>query len=257
MTTNTFVTFPITDKETLAVGTARIDFLNGKVILANGTIKPLVNRSTVYKPLRSVYFNVSKDINVKLYWDDELQYSGLIPAGTFYLKNITVDQMEITTTVTTLFMIIASTSPNGVDINNYTDAANSTRTTATAVQPVQHIGANGSAMPSGATVGDPIHVSTGGAIATTVGSNRQVVAVPTTPVALAVSTSIKKVTITAETDNTDIVCVGGSNVLATLLTRRGTPLYPSDSMTLEADDLAEVFIDAIVATEGVTFTYLS
>uniref|UniRef100_A0A6M3MEW3 Uncharacterized protein n=1 Tax=viral metagenome TaxID=1070528 RepID=A0A6M3MEW3_9ZZZZ len=257
MTTNTFVTFPTTDKETLAVGTARIDFLNGKVTLASGTIKPLVNRSTVYKPLRSVYFNTDQDINVKIYWDDELQYSGLIPAGTFYLKNIVVDQMEITTTASTVFMLIASTSPNGVDIGVYTDAANTARTTATPVQPIQHIGANGSPMPSGATVGDPIHVSTGGAIATTVGSNRQIVGTPTTPVALAASTAIKKVTVTAETNNTDIVCVGGANVLATLLTRRGTPLYPSDSITLEADNLAEVFIDALVATEGVTFTYLA
>ena len=81
MTVNTFVTFPTTDKETLAPGTARFDFLNGKVTLASGTIKPLVNRSTVHKPIRSVYFNISEDINAKLYFDDELQYSGLIPAG--------------------------------------------------------------------------------------------------------------------------------------------------------------------------------
>jgi hypothetical protein len=255
MTVNTFVTFPITGKETLGIGTAVFDFLGGKVTLYNGTVKPLVNR-TKYKPVRSVYFNTNYDINVKLYYDDELQYSGLIPAGTFYLKNITVDQMDVTTTVSTLFMLIASTSPNGVEIGVYTDAANSTRTTATPVQPVQHLGANGSPMPSGATAADPIHVSAG-VSATTISSGRQVVAVPTTPVALAASTPITEVTITAETNNTDIVCVGGSNVLATLATRRGTPLYPGDSVTLKADNLVEVYIDALVATEGVSYTYLT
>jgi hypothetical protein len=102
----------------------------------------------------------------------------------------------------------------------------------------------------------PIHVSTGGAIASTVGDNRKVVTTAGTAVALAASTTIKEVTITAETNNTDIIVVGGSTVVAALLTRRGTPLYPGDSVTVASDNLAEVYIDAMVSTEGVTFTYL-
>jgi len=108
----------------------------------------------------------------------------------------------------------------------------------------------------GGSPSTPIHVSTGGAVASTVGDNRQTVATPGTAVALAASTTIKEVTVTAETDNTDIVVVGGSTVVAALATRRGTPLYPGDSTTIAADNLAEVFIDAIVATEGVTYTHL-
>ena len=92
---------------------------------------------------------------------------------------------------------------------------------------------------------------------TGIGDGRQTVATPTSAVALAASTTAKLVIITAETNNTDIVCVGGSTVLATLATRRGTPLNAGDSVTLEIDNLADVYIDAIVATEGVTFTYLS
>jgi len=257
MTVNTFVSFPTTGKETMGVGTARIDFLNGKVTLEDGTIKPLVNRSTSDKPLRSIYFNINQDINIKVYFDDEFQYSGLIQAGTFYLKNIIFDQIEITTTVSTNLHTIASTSPNGVDIGVYTDAANTARTTATPVQPVQHVGVNGSPLPSGATAADPIHVSTGGAVASTIGDGRQVVAVPGTAVALAASTVIKKVTVVAEENNTGIVTVGGSTVVAALATRRGVPLHPLDSHTIETDNLAEVFIDAMVATDGVTFDYLA
>jgi len=112
-------------------------------------------------------------------------------------------------------------------------------------------------MPSGATAADPIHVSTGGAIASTVGDGRAFVTTAGVRVALAASTAIKEVTITGETDNTDIVVVGGATVVAALATRRGTPLYPGDSVTIAADNLAEVYIDAMVSTEGVTFTYLS
>ena len=135
--------------------------------------------------------------------------------------------------------------------------ANTARTTATVVRHVQVIGANGSPLPSGATAADPIHVSTGGAIASTVGDGRTFVTTAGARVALAASTAIKEVTITGETDNTDIVVVGGGTVVAALATRRGTPLYPGDSVTIAADNLAEVYIDAMVSTEGVTFTYLS
>ena len=109
----------------------------------------------------------------------------------------------------------------------------------------------------GGSSSNPIHVSTDGAVASTVDDGRQVVATPGTAVALAASTTIKEVTITAELTNTDLVCVGGSTVVAALATQRGTPLYPGDSVTLKSDDLAEVFIDAIVATDGVVYTYLA
>lgn len=102
----------------------------------------------------------------------------------------------------------------------------------------------------------PMYIAVGTG-ASTVGDNRQVVATPGTAVALAASTAIKEVTVTGELTNTDLVCVGGSTVVAALATQRGTPLYPGDSFTIKSDDLAEVFIDAIDATDGVVFTYLS
>lgn len=135
--------------------------------------------------------------------------------------------------------------------------ADTARTTDTIVRHAQVIGADGNPMPSGASASTPIHVSTGGAVASTVGDGRKTVASTGTAEALSTTTAIKEVTITAETDNTDIVVVGGSTVVAALATRRGTPLYPGDSVTLTADDLAEVYVDALVNGEGVTFNYLA
>lgn len=63
------------------------------------------------------------------------------------------------------------------------------------------------------------------------------------------------VTITAETDNTGIIAVGGSSVVAALATRRGIPLAPGDSVTLPVAHLSQVFIDSTVSTDGVTFAY--
>ncbi len=87
--------------------------------------------------------------------------------------------------------------------------------------------------------------------------NRKVVASAGTAVALAASTTAKLVIITAETDNTGVITVGGSTVVASLSTRRGTPLLAGDSVALEIDNLADVYIDATVTGDGVTFTYLT
>lgn len=88
------------------------------------------------------------------------------------------------------------------------------------------------------------------------GDNRQTVTTAGTRVQLSVaSVSCKRVTITAETDNTDYIVVGGSTVVAALATRRGTPLSSGDSITIEIDDLNKVYIDSLVSTEGVTYSY--
>mgnify|MGYP001226395879 CR=1 FL=1 len=90
-----------------------------------------------------------------------------------------------------------------------------------------------------------------------IGDDRQTVTTAGTRVALASSTTAKLVIITAETDNTDYIVVGGATVVASLATRRGTPLNPGDSITLEIDDLGDVYLDSMVNGEGVTFTYLT
>jgi hypothetical protein len=90
----------------------------------------------------------------------------------------------------------------------------------------------------------------------TLGDGRQVVTTAGTRVQLsAASVSCSRVTIIAETDNTDYVVVGAVTVVAALATRRGSPLGPGDSMTLNVNNLNLVYIDSLVSTEGVTFVY--
>ena len=76
-----------------------------------------------------------------------------------------------------------------------------------------------------------------------------------TDVALASSTTIKKVVVQAQTDNTGLIAVGATGVDATESTGTGIILYAGDTFTIETDNLADVFIDATVSGEGVRFSY--
>jgi hypothetical protein len=76
----------------------------------------------------------------------------------------------------------------------------------------------------------------------------------------ATSVGIRSVTVIAETDNTGVVVVGASTVVAALATRRGYPLAAGDAVTFSqgedgVSDLKSVFIDAMVNGDGVTFVY--
>lgn len=95
-------------------------------------------------------------------------------------------------------------------------------------------------------------------MATTISGGRQTVATAGTAVQLSTAaTRVKSVCVTAETDNTGYIVVGGSGVVAALSTRKGTPLNAGDSVTLDIDQLSDVYIDATVNTDGVTYTYTS
>lgn len=90
---------------------------------------------------------------------------------------------------------------------------------------------------------------------TSVGTGRKVVATAGTREALASSTTCKWVLITAETDNTGLVVVGGSSVVAALATRQGNPLYAGDTVVIPVDNLADLQLDSTVSGDGVTYTY--
>lgn len=68
-----------------------------------------------------------------------------------------------------------------------------------------------------------------------------------------VSTPCKKVDIVAETDNTGVIVVGDSTVVAALGTRKGIPLYAGDFYSIEIDDAASIYLDSTVSTDGVTY----
>ena len=61
--------------------------------------------------------------------------------------------------------------------------------------------------------------------------------------------------IIAETNNTAIIAVGASTVVAAEATRRGIPLNAGDSTTLTVDNLSKVYLDTTVNGDGVTFVY--
>lgn len=72
---------------------------------------------------------------------------------------------------------------------------------------------------------------------------------------LAASTACKWVIIQAQTDNTGAVAVGATGVDATIATGNGIILYAGDSITLQTDNLNDVYVDALIAGEGVRYTY--
>jgi hypothetical protein len=115
-------------------------------------------------------------------------------------------------------------------------------------------GADGAA--SDASASAPLPVATHPAV-TSIADDRKTVTTAGTRVALASSTACKQVVITAETDNTGYVVVGGSTVVAALATRRGVPLAPGDSVTFQIDNLADVYLDSTVNGDGVTFAYFA
>ena len=69
------------------------------------------------------------------------------------------------------------------------------------------------------------------------------------------TTGCNWVQVTAETDNTGIITIGGKNVVAKLEERQGLPLEKGDTATLPVGDLAQVYIDTTVNGDGVTFLY--
>ncbi len=89
----------------------------------------------------------------------------------------------------------------------------------------------------------------------TVGDGRKVVAAAGTAEAIATDTKATEVLVVAETDNGGTIVVGGSTVVAALSTRRGTPLNAGDGVVIPCDNLKDIFIDATVTGEGVTFLY--
>ena len=104
---------------------------------------------------------------------------------------------------------------------------------------------------------DNIDLATSSKYLTGIVDGRKVVTTAGTRVTLAASTACKKVIITAETDNTGLIVVGGTTVVATLATRQGTPLYPGETLEIDIDNLTDVNLDSTVSGDGVTFTYFT
>lgn len=79
-----------------------------------------------------------------------------------------------------------------------------------------------------------------------------------TAVALvAASTLCRMVMIQARPENTGVIVVGASTVVAAQTTRRGIALVPGQSVALRVTDLADLYLDAAVSGEGVSYVYFN
>lgn len=92
---------------------------------------------------------------------------------------------------------------------------------------------------------------------TGIGDGRKVVTSAGTAEALAGSTTCKRVILSALFENTGIVVVGTSTVVAASGTRRGMPLNPADTIEIDIDNLADIFLDVTVSGEGVSYIYFT
>jgi hypothetical protein len=93
--------------------------------------------------------------------------------------------------------------------------------------------------------------------ATAVFDARKVVTTAATRVQLTtVPTAVRSLVIQAETDNTGLIAVGGSTVIALVgTTARGISLSAGQSVSLDIDNLSKIYIDSTVSGDGVLLTY--
>lgn len=103
----------------------------------------------------------------------------------------------------------------------------------------------------------PVNAVSASTVNTPVNGRKTVTAAGTAEALSATSVPVVSVAITAETDNTGVIVVGGTGVIAALATRTGTPLSAGDTVILENVNLNAVFIDTTVSGDGVTFNALT
>lgn len=86
-----------------------------------------------------------------------------------------------------------------------------------------------------------------------VADGRKTVANAGTRVRLGESLQINSVAITALEANTGVICVGGKTVVAAAGTRTGTPLAAKATVTIDTDDLGDIYLDSTVNGEGISW----
>lgn len=87
---------------------------------------------------------------------------------------------------------------------------------------------------------------------TSVTSGRKVVAVAGTREAFA-AMACRYVIISALESNTDLVVIGGPDVIASAGTRVGIQLAPQQQQRIDISNMSKLYIDSVVSGEGVCF----
>lgn len=88
---------------------------------------------------------------------------------------------------------------------------------------------------------------------TSLNSGQNDVATAGTAEVLGPATVIKSVTVKAKKTNTGLIYVGASSVNSST----GFILSPGDSVSVDIDDLSDVYIDSSVNGEGVSYIYVA
>jgi len=86
---------------------------------------------------------------------------------------------------------------------------------------------------------------------------QKVAAAGTAEALVSSSTPCRKVLVQACPENTGVVVVGASTVVAASATRRGYALVPGADVVLTVKDVYSVYVDAAVSGEGVSFVYFN
>ena len=101
-------------------------------------------------------------------------------------------------------------------------------------------------------------VNANGGGGTSITDGRTTVTTAGTRVVLATSTVCRLVMCQALESNTNLVVVGGSDVVAAAgSSRRGMVLYTNDVLVIPIDNLSKIYVDSLVNGEGVRYTYLT
>lgn len=100
---------------------------------------------------------------------------------------------------------------------------------------------NGRTVPDGYR-----NVVSGNATVTTAGTKVQL---------SAVSTQAKKLDITANYTNSDMIVIGGTGVVGAAVGRKGVPIAPGNTYTFTVTDLSLVYIDSVANGDGVSYNY--
>ncbi len=88
-----------------------------------------------------------------------------------------------------------------------------------------------------------------------IGSGRKTVTAGSAGALASSATPCRVVKVKAFVENTGVVVLGGSAVVAALATRQGFELAPGESIEIRIDDVSKVYLDAAVTGEGVEYVY--
>jgi len=107
---NLFASFPIESTYALPIGTNHFDFVRGIVKPATGAEVPMAKRTIEDSPLKFIWIDVDSDVNIIVKYLGDVQYIGRVAADGFAFRDITYDEIIITTTAITNIQLIGSSS---------------------------------------------------------------------------------------------------------------------------------------------------